>query len=94
MTIVQVFGLQIITKSCSGTPDQLLKLVAGIGHACRQLCDAVDAYSQDGSESTIRQLELEKRSVTSELKQVAQQMQMVKKFDETRVSAMILFHGK
>ena len=68
-----------------GTPDELLRQVACIGHACRQLCDAVDDYAKDVSETTIRQLELEKRSVTSELKQVAQQMQMVKKFYETKV---------
>ena len=76
---------RIYSMYFSGTPDELLALVARIGHACRQLCDAVDDYAKDVSETTIRQLELEKRSVTSELRQVAQQMQMVKKFYETKV---------
>ena len=69
-----------------GLPDDLLANVASIGRACKELNGAVDQYAADVSEEIHRQLELEKRSVTSELRQVATQMQNVKKFNGTRVS--------
>ena len=76
-----------------GMPDELLANVASIGRACKELSGAVDQYagSVDGASGgeIQRQLELEKRSVTSELRQVATQMQNVKKFNGTRVSKPI-----
>ena len=72
-----------------GLPDDLLANVASIGRACKELNGAVDQYAAGVSEEIHRQLELEKRSVTSELRQVATQMQNVKKFNGTRVSSKV-----
>ena len=74
-----------------GLPDDLLANVASIGRACKELNGAVDQYAAGVSEEIHRQLELEKRSVTSELRQVATQMQNVKKFNATRVSSYLGF---
>lgn len=81
----EIQNLQIKCRN-NGLPDDLLANVASIGRACKELNGAVDQYADSVSEEIHRQLELEKRSVTSELRQVATQMQNVKKFNGTRAN--------
>lgn len=81
----EIQNLQIKCRN-NGLPDDLLANVASIGRACKELNGAVDQYAASVSEEIHRQLELEKRSVTSELRQVATQMQNVKKFNGTRAN--------
>jgi len=58
-----------------------------IGMACKKLVTTVSEYSETvTNEKTRRQLDLERRSINSELKQVVTQMALVKKFNDTKAS--------
>ena len=54
--------------------------------ACKTLENEVKIFSEGISEEISREIDLEKRSVFAELKQVVSQLNNVKNFDGTRVS--------
>ena len=84
ISVVQTLSFNII----SGTPDDLLMNVKMIGMACKKLVTTVSEYSETvTNEKTRRQLDLERRSINSELKQVVTQMALVKKFNDTKVTS-------
>ena len=66
--------------------------------ACKTLENEVKIFSEGISEEISREIDLEKRSVFAELKQVVSQLNNVKNFDGTRVSLKereyIYFIGK
>ena len=65
--------------------------------ACKTLENEVKIFSEGISEEISREIDLEKRSVFAELKQVVSQLNNVKNFDGTRVSlnenTFILWEG-
>ena len=60
-----------------------------VATACRSLESEVTVFCRDVREEIVRDIELEKRSVFAELKQVVTQLNNVKNFDGTRVRVYI-----
>ena len=68
------------------TPELMIEQARTVAIACKTLENEVKIFSEGISEEISREIDLEKRSVFAELKQVVSQLNNVKNFDGTRVS--------
>jgi hypothetical protein len=63
----------------------LVSQIRFVAVSCKKLEQEVTIFSRELSEDMARDIDLEKRSVFAELKQVVTQLNNVKSFDGTRV---------
>ena len=66
-------------------PKHLVAQVRTVAAACKTLENEVKVFCKDVRDDIARDIDLEKRSVFAELKQVVTQLNNVKNFDGTRV---------
>ncbi len=84
-------GMQILknflkNKWTLARPDSLIDQIKSIGLKCKKLDGEVTSFCDQLQDSERREIELEKRSVYAEMKQVISQITNVRNFDGTKVT--------
>ena len=72
-------------------PDSLIAQIKSIGLKCKTLDGEVTTFCEKLDEAERREVELEKRSVYAEMKQVISQITNVRNFDGTKVETTSAF---
>merc|ERR1719245_1546902 len=77
-----------LKNSCDSNddPNHLVTQVRTVAAACKSLENEVKVFCKDVRDDIARDIDLEKRSVFAELKQVVTQLNNVKNFDGTRTA--------
>ena len=77
-----------INKWILARPESLINQIKSIGLKCKKLDGEVTSFCEQLEDAERREIELEKRSVYAEMKQVISQITNVRNFDGTKVTAM------
>ena len=89
-TVAEIKKMQKAAKNQTyATPTQLLEFVKRIGAECKALVTEIDAYASTVDSDVRRQIELEKATMTSKLKEVAKAMSHLIQYNDYQVSVTV-----